>query len=345
MNVLQTTAPTGQQYEVQTTTQGTLLVESVPGGGGGSTTVSPLVTTGAQVFWVMQGSTAGGGAAVQTDAPSGAFSTLAAALAAATPGVPAVLYVGGADFSAEGLQDWGAKGVPSLQIIGLPSLQGVSLPPFDCDNMSLTNVIVPDPGGGNPALLAVSGVDLDRCNVVGPLHVGGCAASRCILGSGAGQHQIGFGTLFNCNFAGANDFQTFSALEVDANTLAALASTDASTPEANPVIFGGQYNYAYLKDADRTVNGGGSWDQDHAILPANILTAPRVLTVDLTGAPAVGFSTFTVDVYGDTSTNTLTVNGTVISSTVQQRYVFQVAAGPVLNLIRQELVPANQSPS
>ena len=35
MNVLQTNAPTGQVYEVETTTQGTLLCEAVPGGGGG----------------------------------------------------------------------------------------------------------------------------------------------------------------------------------------------------------------------------------------------------------------------------------------------------------------------
>ena len=100
-----------------------------------------------------------------------------------------------------------------------------------------------------------------------------------------------------------------------------------------------------MKDANRAINGGGAWDQDRAILPANTLTASRVVTVDLTGAPAVGTSTFIVDVYDDTSVNTLTVNGTVISSTLPQRYVFQVQAGPVLTLISQERAPANQSPS
>jgi hypothetical protein len=341
MNVLKSDAPVSQQYELQTTTQGTLLVELEPDGGGGATTVTPLQNQ----FWVLQLSTSTGGAAVNTDAPSGAFSTLAAALAAAVPGHTATLFVGEGDYSAEGVQDWGGKGITSLNIIGLPSLQGVTLPAFDCDEISLANVIVLDPGAGAPALLAVAGVELDQCNVLGPIHTGNLAAERCILASGAGQHQIATATLYNCNFS-ANDFQTLTGFEVDANTLAGMAGNGSTTtPEATPVVFGGQWNYAWLKDANRAINGGGAWDQDRAILPANTLTASRVVTVDLTGAPAVGTSTFIVDVYDDTSVNTLTVNGTVISSTLPQRYVFQVQAGPVLTLISQERAPANQSPS
>jgi hypothetical protein len=327
MNVLQTEAPTGQIYELQTTTQGTLLAEVVPGGGGGSTIVTPLEN----IFWILQSSTDGGGAAVETDAPSGAFSTFAAALAAATPGVDATLFVGEGDYSAEGAQDWAGKGIPSLNVICLDGVQGTTLPPLNCDLLRIENGIVLDPGGGAPSLLAVGGCDLYTTNVLGPIQTGNLAADRCVVAGGT----IGGGTLFNCNFVGPPQFSALSSLEVDANTLAALGEVNASTTEVDPHIFGGGFDYAWMKDANKAF---ALSDFPRLLVPANVFTAARVATVDLTSS--TDLDTLTVDGYGDLSVNTLTVNGVVLDGQ-GKRYVLQVQTGALV-LISRENVPANQ---
>jgi hypothetical protein len=307
MNVLQTAAPTGQVYEIQTTTQGTLLAEAVAGGGGGSTIVTPL----ANIFWILQSSTAGGGAAVATDAPSGAFSTFAAALAAATNGVAVTLFVGPGDYSAEGLQDFGAKGVPFLNVYGLSGAAGfaedagVIIPALDCDNMVLDGVQL----GGTGTTTCVSSLSARNVSfeTTGGLTVGNAVLDDCVLGGGA--IDISEAALTRCTFSSdVGAISDISGWNVDSSTAAQLGNSPAN----------GHFNSSTSVELNGSpcklmhdANTGLVLADFSQVLVLNEFTAPRVLTVDLTGSASL--DTLTVLTYADVAGgNTLTVNGTVL---------------------------------
>lgn len=339
MNVLESEAPAGQVYELQTTTQGTLLVELTPGGGGGSTTVSPLVTTAGQVFWIMQGSTAGGGAAVQTDTPSGAFATFAEALAATTNGLPVTLFVGPGDYSAEGLQDFGAKGVPFLNVVALSGAGGldedaaVIIPALDCDNMFLDGVQM----GGTGTLTAVGELGARNCGLdpAGGVTAGEAILDGCLLG---GAIDITTATLTRCGFF--SDIGAITSVEgwnVDSLTAAALGNGSANGHfNSSTSININSQPAALMHDADRTV----VLADFNQVLVLNEFTAPRTLTVDFTGSESLDL--LSCYVYADVASgNTLTVtDGTHPTVLDRDAYtnVFQNQAG-TLALFGSEHAP------
>lgn len=334
-NVLESNAPAGQQYEIQTTTQGTLQVSLAPGGGGGSTTVSPLVTTSAQCFWIMQGSTAGGGAAVQTDIPSGALATFAAALALATPGVPCTLFVGDGDYSAEGLQDFGAKGVPALTVISLNGNAGasqvgggVTIPALNCDSLTLYGVALEGAG-----LTQTIEMYASYCTfgTTGGLTAGSANFDFCNIGGGP--INVSTAILTNCRFL--SDIGAITSVEgwdIDSNTASQLGNGPANGKfNSSTSVVLNSTPCKLMHDADTTVVLT-DFDQ---VLVLNEFTAPRTLTVDITGASDTDALTVLVyaDVAGGAPQNTLTVNpGATVLGRDNRTSFFTLAAPNVVQL-------------
>ena len=278
----------------------------------------------ANTLWVDKAATTAGPGLSFKAGAQGAFPSLAAALAAATLGLPLRLFVVAGDYTAEGPQNF--AGFPNVSIFGvglrpdfiaLPDLLGAG-------NLTIRDVLTGNVDGN---------VDAGNCLVGGKTSLGGGGKffNSTIQGNYESSAQpillmSSFNPAIVCDIDGAT---------VDEFTLQQLGILGVLTTVLEPALaLNFRQQVAWLVDRDRTLNAApGNWTTSRAICPAGTLTAPRAVTVDLTTVPALG--TFTVDCY-DTTGNALTVNGANVAGTSPQRTVFQVQAGPVLTPLFQE---------
>ena len=242
--------------------------------GGGAISAIP------NTFWVQAASTKTGGTAAISGA-AGPFPTIAAALAAAVVGHAVTLFVGEGDYSAEGFQDFSAFN--ALNVYGIAGSSGsteqggqITLPALSCPNMVLRDVTLSGAGNTQADQLEASNCSLTTAG----LTVSGYAAlANCVLGHDI---SIAAGRFDQCSFdSTVGTITDISGWDVDQKTLGQLGNGGAAGKFSGGQVSLNGVPLANMYDNNTTVVVA---DFSGVLITNFPWTAPRTLTLDLTGA-------------------------------------------------------------
>jgi hypothetical protein len=302
--------------------------------------LAPLRNT----FWLdALTTTTGPGLPLKASATAAAFATLVQAFAALDPGDNS-----GRFFFLDGDYSNGGIAVsPALAGCQFPTVEGVAGDASQVNGCAFLPPLVDvaaGPGGTIASLYArnvvISG-DVDGKAIFRPQNVflDGCftqgttTADNGVIAKGTtfgGAVIAGQSCMFTqCDATQGHAFDLNNGAFLDEPTLMAFGSRGVTRAEAGNAAAwflsspsaAVQITYAAIQDADRTVNAG-AWLTQGAIVSRGSLTANRVLTVDATTGPELGF--FEVWNWGSGG-NTFTVNGTVVANGTH--VTFQLQAG------------------
>jgi hypothetical protein len=284
-------------------------------------TVNPLEPL-PLVYWVQVNSVGTGGTAA-VEGGVAPFPTITDAVAEFSPAVSCQLLVIAGDYSSEGVVD-PSENASDVSITGIGSIS---------PGLTLGGARLPPLLASQPIPLFLNGV-----HVTGDGVSGDCLSGFAFIHAYSSEFLTNVncpaadGRFYECHFEGvvtlvtgavfsqctvaASFFNTPDA-KVDYPTFLAFGLAGLQRTDTDPVwILGARptpsditVRYAALQDADRSIVFASGAIEGGVWCSGNTLSANRTVTVDVTGAPDLGF--FRIYNFTQPSNETITVNGVV----------------------------------